>query len=72
VVLLYSTEWDSEESAVRYFAAYREVMRKKWKSMTVATEAADAITGTGDDGRYELRRKGAVVTSVEGLDPAIH
>jgi hypothetical protein len=72
VVLLYSTEWDSEESAVRYFAAYREVMRKKWKSMTIATEAADAITGTGDDGRYELRRKGAVVTSVEGLDPAIH
>jgi hypothetical protein len=47
-------------------------MRKKWKSMTIATEAADAITGTGDDGRYELRRKGAVVTSVEGLDPAIH
>jgi hypothetical protein len=72
VVLLYATEWDSEESAAQYFEAYREVMHKKWKSMTVTTEAADALTGTGDDGRFELRRKGAIVTSVEGLDPEIH
>ena len=72
VVLLYSTEWDSEESAAQYFDAYREAMRKKWKNMTVASEAADSLTGTGDDGRFELHRKGAIVTSVEGLDPAIH
>jgi hypothetical protein len=70
VVLLYATEWDSEESAAQYFTAYREVMRKKWKTMTVATDESDALTGNGDDGRFELRRKGAVVTSVEGLDPA--
>ena len=72
VVLLYSTEWDSEASAAQYFAAYREIMRKKWKSMTIASEEANALTGTGDDGRFALRRQGAVVTSVEGLDPAIH
>jgi hypothetical protein len=39
--------------------------------MTVATGTADAVTGTGDDGRFELRRKGAVVTSMEGLPPAL-
>ena len=72
VVLLYATEWDSEESAAQYFAAYREVMHKKWKTMTVSSEESDAVTGTGDDGRFELRRKGTVVTSVEGLDPEIH
>ncbi len=72
VVLLYVTEWDSEESAAQYFAAYREVMHKKWKKMTVSTEESGALTGTGDDGRFELRRKGATVTSVEGLDPEIH
>jgi hypothetical protein len=72
VVLLYATEWDSEESADQYFVAYREVMHKKWKNMTVTSEAADALTGTGDDGRFELHRKGATVTSVEGLDPEIH
>jgi hypothetical protein len=72
VVLLYSSEWDSEESARTYFAAYREIMKKKWKQMSVTAEAEDSLTGTGDDGRFELRRKGAVVTSVEGLDPAVH
>jgi hypothetical protein len=28
------------------------------------------LNGSGDDGRFELRRTGAVVTSVEGLDAA--
>jgi hypothetical protein len=72
VVLVYAAEWDSEASARDYFAAYREVLRKKWKSITVATESEDAVTGAGDDGRFELRRKGAIVTSVEGMAPAIH
>jgi hypothetical protein len=71
-VLLYASEWDSEATARDYFVFYRDALRKKWKSMTVATESEDAVTGTGDDGAFELRRKGAVVTSVEGLDPAIH
>ena len=39
--------------------------------MSVASETADSVTGSGDDGRFELRLKGAIVTSVEGLDPAI-
>jgi len=72
VVLLYAAEWDSEAAARQYFAAYRMMMQKKWKKMTVASESADALDGTGDDGWFELRRKGATVTSVEGLDPAIH
>ena len=71
VVLLYAAEWDSEESAGRYFAAYREVLEKKWEKMSVASETADSVTGSGDDGRFELRRKGAIVTSMEGLDAAI-
>jgi hypothetical protein len=71
VVLLYAVEWDSEEAARQYFAAYRLQLSKKWKLLTVATETADAVTGTGDDGRFELRRKGALVTSMEGLPPAI-
>jgi hypothetical protein len=71
VVLLYAAEWDSEESSRRYFAAYREALEKKWKKMSVASQTADFVTGSGDDGRFELRRKGAIVTSVEGLDAAI-
>ncbi len=39
--------------------------------MAIATETDDAVTGTGDDGRFVLRRKGAIVTSMEGLPPAL-
>jgi hypothetical protein len=69
VVLVYSSEWDSEDSAKAFFAAYRGSLQKKWKSMTVTAETADRVDGRGDDGRFVLERKGAVVTSIEGLDP---
>ncbi len=72
VVLLYSAEWDSDQIAQRYFTAYKGVLAKKWKKLTVTSESADAVDGVGDDGRFELRRKGAIVTSVEGLDPGLH
>ena len=67
VVLRYAVEWDTEDAARQYFAAYRRQLEKKWKKFQVSSESADAIDGTGDDGRFQLRRKGAVVTSIEGL-----
>jgi len=70
VVLLYSVEWDDESNAARYFTLYRQVLAKKWKHMTVETQTPTLITGLGDDGRFELRRNGAVVTSVEGMEAA--
>jgi hypothetical protein len=72
VALLYAVEWDSEDTARRYFEAYRQVMKKKWKQMTVASESVDQVSGSGDDGRFELRRTGATVTSVEGLESAVN
>ncbi len=71
VVLLYASEWDSEASARKYFEAYRQLLAKKWKQMTVTAETPDSVTGTGDDGRFELRLKGFTVTSIEGLNPAL-
>jgi len=70
VVLLYAVEWDDEASAVRYFNLYRQVLSKKWKRITVDAESAGRVSGSGDDGHFELRRAGTIVTSVEGLDPA--
>ena len=70
LVLLYAVEWDSEEAARDYFSAYRQALAKKWKKMRIASEAPDCISGTGDDGRFELRRQGTIVTSMEGLPPA--
>ena len=71
VVLLYASEWDSEGSARRYFEAYRQLLGKKWKQMAITSETADAATGAGDDGRFELRLIGSIVTSVEGLEPGL-
>jgi hypothetical protein len=71
-VLFYAVEWDTEEAASRYFAFYKEALGKKWKQIAIEAESADSAAGMGDDGRFELRRKGAIVTSVEGLPPAIH
>jgi hypothetical protein len=67
VVLLYAAEWDTEDAAREYLGAYRKQMQQKWKKFEVKSEKDDAVDGMGDDGRFELRRKGAVVTSVEGL-----
>jgi hypothetical protein len=72
VVLLYAVEWDTEEIARQYFTAYRDVLKKKWKDMQVASESDEAVKGSSEDGRFELKREGTVVTSVEGLDPAIN
>ena len=72
VVLLYAVEWDSEQMARRYFTAYQDVLRKKWKHMTIAATAADSVSGDGDDGRFVLERKGVVITSMEGLPPALN
>jgi hypothetical protein len=72
VVLLYAAQWDSEEAARRYFIAYREVLRKKWKQMKVTAESDTSASGTGDDGRFVLERRATVVTSMEGLPPELH
>jgi hypothetical protein len=71
-VLVYAAEWDSEEAARAYFDAYRQALAKKWTKIEITAETPDVIAGTGDDGRFELRRKGAVVTSMEGLPPAVN
>jgi hypothetical protein len=68
-VLLYVVEWDSADAAQDYFDFYRELLQKKWKKMEISSRGPGSVTGSGDDGRFELRRNGALVTSVEGLEP---
>jgi hypothetical protein len=71
VVLLYAVEWDTEDAAREYFAAYRKQLEKKWKQFTIIQELPDSIDGSGDSGRFELRRNGKIVTSAEGLEAAV-
>ncbi|MEO8369351.1 MAG: hypothetical protein ABI806_09130 [Candidatus Solibacter sp.] len=71
-VLYYAVEWDDEDSARRFFAAYLAQLSKKWKLLQIESQSADVLKGTGDDGRFELRRTGTKVTSVEGLPPTLN
>jgi len=67
VVLLYVSEWEQPTIARKFLRLYRDILKKKWKKMEVASEAEDHIAGIGDDGYFLVRCQGAVVTSLEGL-----
>src|SRR5215471_12069501 len=67
VVLSYAVEWDDADWARRFFVAYQDVLRKKWRTMEVASSADGMVTGRGDDGYFVVRQEGAVVRSLEGL-----
>jgi hypothetical protein len=67
VVLRYVSEWDSPGKARDFFVFYKQVLRKKWKSMEIAREDPEEISGTGDDGRFIVTLTGSQVSSTEGL-----
>ena len=69
VILLYASQWDTARAARLYFLAYRKALAGKWKKMEVTSETADTLKGHGDDGDFLLKLDGAVVTSMEGLEP---
>jgi hypothetical protein len=66
-VLEYVSEWDSEDRASQYFAAYSDILRKKWKRFDPSVRSTDLLAGTGDSGYFVTSRKGRFVTSVEGI-----
>jgi len=66
-LLVYVSEWDSEEAARRYFTLYEKVLAGKWKNMQVDSRTATEIKGTGDSGRFSVRLDRTSVQSVEGL-----
>jgi hypothetical protein len=70
-VLLYASEWATPEQARKMFEAYREVLKGKWKKMTIATDTPESLTGSGDDGDFRISLSGTRVSSVEGLAPAL-
>jgi hypothetical protein len=66
-VLEYASEWDSEEQASSFFAAYRKILQAKWKRCDIAIDTSSAIAGTGDNGYFVARLTGNGVSSIEGL-----
>ena len=70
VVLEYTVEWENAEWARRFFEAYQEVLRKKWRKIEVQSQNDSTFAGLGDDGYFVVRLNGAIVSSLEGLRDA--
>jgi len=66
-LLAHVSEWDSPEAARDFFALYQRVLKGKWKQMQIGEQSAEAISGSGDSGRFEVRVAGTRVQSIEGL-----
>lgn len=66
-VITYVSDWDSPESAHRFFGLYQRVMKGRWKKMEVEHRDADKITGSGDSGRFQVWVSGTKVQSIEGM-----
>jgi hypothetical protein len=67
IVLAYASQWDSPVIARRFFSVYRQILEKKWKSITVTEETADRLAGSSEDGAFLLRLDGSVFSSLEGM-----
>lgn len=67
IVLAYASEWAGPAVARKYFELYQRVLKGKWKTFQVDSESENAVAGRGDDGYFLLRRDGARVTSLEGM-----
>ena len=66
-VLLFATDWDSEDSAAAFFNAYQAVLEKKWKHLDKADQDTTHYSGKSEDGYYRVELKGRTVLSREGF-----
>jgi hypothetical protein len=67
LMLLYVSEWSDEDAASRYLAAYRQVLRGKWKQVEIADGSAGGFSGKSEDGYFMVARDGKRVLSEEGF-----
>jgi hypothetical protein len=66
-ILAYSARWDSPEAARTYFNLYQRVLKGKWQATKVVSDTGSVLSGTGDNGRFEVRLIGSSVESFEGM-----
>ena len=66
-VLEYVSEWDSNDRAATFFAAYEKILRRKWKHCDGSTVTESTFAGTGDNGYFVTYLTGDKVSSIEGL-----
>ncbi len=67
-ILVHAVEFDSEDSAKQYFEVYKIVLAKKSKGYREdSSSVINEVLGSTASGRFELRRNGQTVSSLEGI-----
>ncbi len=69
-LLQYISQWDSNQNARNYFAAYEKVLHRKWQRCDPSIETETTFAGVADDGYFVARVNGDIVSSVEGIGNA--
>lgn len=67
LTLVYASEWTDDDAGSKYFDAYQQVLRGKWKNLDVTNRSADRFSGKADDGYFLVAREGNRVLSQEGF-----
>jgi hypothetical protein len=67
-VLMHSSVWDTEESAEGVLEAWKKILAGKWERVEFDETGPEQLSGTGDSGHFEFRRRGRVVYGVEGIE----
>jgi hypothetical protein len=71
-VLAFASAWDSDESAQKFFDLYRSVLKGKWKTLEISSDAPSSIAGRGDSGYFRVWRTGATVNHIEGSESPLN
>ncbi len=71
LMLLYVSDWSDEDAASRYLAAYRRILRGKWKQIEIADGSEGGFSGKSEDGYFMVARDGKRVLSEEGFAQAL-
>lgn len=65
-LLVHVSRWEKASSAQRWFTAYQEVLRGKWRRFSAREPAPGELRGEGDDGHFLLRVVGRTFLAAEG------
>jgi hypothetical protein len=66
-VLVYRSVWSDDGNAQRFFEAYEQILKGKWKKTEITARSDQRIDGKGDNGYFCVDVSATVVTSREGL-----
>jgi len=67
VALTYYSQWADNKSAAEFFAAYKDILTKKWKKTKFSEDKPNSLSGRSEDGAFSVRLEGVRVSSLEGL-----